>query len=169
MRVELVLEMKIKIVNATLKKFQASFPMKRFRKEPEGPSKILICIPIDISIRALHRENSCAVVFIYQRLWYLSIHATAFLLLQILYVKSKNSPKKAKSFFRFAMAILDTQKKNLLRKLGDVTKISKHSHSLRWEQKTAIWEFQTKLLYDFFLSNYKSNLHFNTHTCPRMF
>ena len=35
-----------------------------------------------------------------------------------------------------------------------------HSHSLRWEQKTAPWEFQTKLLDYFFLSNNKSNLHF---------
>ena len=35
-----------------------------------------------------------------------------------------------------------------------------HSHSLRWEQKTTPWEFQTKLLHYFFLSNNKSNLHF---------
>ena len=35
-----------------------------------------------------------------------------------------------------------------------------HSHSLRWELKTAPWEFQTKLLHYFFLSNNKSNLHF---------
>jgi len=35
-----------------------------------------------------------------------------------------------------------------------------HSHSLRWEWKTAPWEFQTKLLHYFFLSNNKSNLHF---------
>ena len=34
-----------------------------------------------------------------------------------------------------------------------------HSHSLRWESKTAPWEFQTKLLHYFFLSNNKSNLH----------
>ena len=37
---------------------------------------------------------------------------------------------------------------------------AKHSHSLRWEQKSAPWEFQTKLLHYFFLSNNKSNLHF---------
>jgi len=37
-----------------------------------------------------------------------------------------------------------------------------HSPSLRWELKTAPWEFQTKLLnnHDFFLSNNKRNLHF---------
>jgi len=34
-----------------------------------------------------------------------------------------------------------------------------HIHSLRWEEKTAPWEFQTKLLHYFFLSNNKSNLH----------
>ena len=31
--------------------------------------------------------------------------------------------------------------------------------SLRWESKTAPWEFQTKLLHYFFMSNNKSNLH----------
>ena len=35
-----------------------------------------------------------------------------------------------------------------------------HSLSLRWAQKTAPWEFQTKLLHYFFTSNNKSNLHF---------
>ena len=39
-----------------------------------------------------------------------------------------------------------------------------HSHSLRWEYKTAPWEFQTKLLHYFFLSNNKSNLHFTSLT-----
>ena len=36
-----------------------------------------------------------------------------------------------------------------------------HSLSLRWAQKTAPWEFYTKLLHYFFTSNNKSNLHFN--------
>ena len=35
-----------------------------------------------------------------------------------------------------------------------------HSHSLRWEEKTAPWEFQTKLLHYFFLIHNESNLHF---------
>jgi len=39
-----------------------------------------------------------------------------------------------------------------------------HSHSLRWEWKTAPWEFQTKLLHYFFLSNNQSNLHFTRFT-----
>jgi len=34
-----------------------------------------------------------------------------------------------------------------------------HSHSLRWEWNTAPWEFQTKQLHYFFMSNNKSNLH----------
>ena len=35
-----------------------------------------------------------------------------------------------------------------------------HSLSLWWAQKTAPWEFQTKLLYYVFTSNNKSNFHF---------
>jgi len=34
------------------------------------------------------------------------------------------------------------------------------SFSLQWTYKTAPWEFQTKLLYYFFTTNNKSNLHF---------
>ena len=34
-----------------------------------------------------------------------------------------------------------------------------HSLSLRWAEKTAPWEFQTKLLHYFFTSNNTSNLH----------
>jgi len=37
-----------------------------------------------------------------------------------------------------------------------------HSHSLRWEWKTAHWQFQTKLLHYFLMSKYKSNLHFTS-------
>jgi len=49
-----------------------------------------------------------------------------------------------------------------LRKVEDVTTISKLIHSLRWELKIAPWGFQTKLLHYFSLSNNKSNLHFTS-------
>ena len=39
-----------------------------------------------------------------------------------------------------------------------------HSHSLRWELKTAPWEFQKKLLHYLFLSNNTNNLHFRSFT-----
>jgi len=52
------------------------------------------------------------------------------------------------------------KQKNTQRKKKMWRQSAHHSHSLRWEKKTAPWEFQTKLLHYFFMSNNKSNLHF---------